>query len=407
MGVGTNQENVRRHNLSTLLGHLHLAGQLSRSSLTTLMGLNRSTIADLVGQVELLGLAAQQAPDARGRSAAGRPSVGVAATEHAYVLAVDVRVSGLMVARVGLGGLVLSHATGPSPTGHDPRATVDAIADLVRTVVRDADPESVLVGIGVSVPGIVAGDSQIVRLAPNLDWHDLAFAEMLATQLGTSLAPVLGNDADHGALAEHLRGVGRGVDDLVYVAGEVGVGAGLIAGGRPVNGASGFAGEIGHLPFGDGTRPCHCGAKGCWETEIGAAAMAEAVGCPLDRLTDLGVYLDELESAPAELATVGRHLGRGLAGLVNLLNPEIIVLGGYLRSLYRWVERDVHAEMAVRALRVPGIQPRIVLPRLGDQSVLIGASEVAFRGLLDDPVGCLSAAQRTADLFATNLFRKR
>ena len=230
---------------------------------------------------------------------------------------------------------------------------------------------------------------------------------MLATQLGTSLAPVLGNDADHGALAEHLRGVGRGVDDLVYVAGEVGVGAGLIAGGRPVNGASGFAGEIGHLPFGDGTRPCHCGAKGCWETEIGAAAMAEAVGCPLDRLTDLGVYLDELESAPAELATVGRHLGRGLAGLVNLLNPEIIVLGGYLRSLYRWVERDVHAEMAVRALRVPGIQPRIVLPRLGDQSVLIGASEVAFRGLLDDPVGCLSAAQRTADLFATNLFRKR
>ena len=305
MGVGTNQENVRRHNLSTLLGHLHLAGQLSRSSLTTLMGLNRSTIADLVGQVELLGLAAQQAPDARGRSAAGRPSVGVAATEHAYVLAVDVRVSGLMVARVGLGGLVLSHATGPSPTGHDPRATVDAIADLVRTVVRDADPESVLVGIGVSVPGIVAGDSQIVRLAPNLDWHDLAFAEMLATQLGTSLAPVLGNDADHGALAEHLRGVGRGVDDLVYVAGEVGVGAGLIAGGRPVNGASGFAGEIGHLPFGDGTRPCHCGAKGCWETEIGAAAMAEAVGCPLDRLTDLGVYLDELESAPAELADRG------------------------------------------------------------------------------------------------------
>jgi predicted NBD/HSP70 family sugar kinase len=397
-GVGTNQEIVRRHNLSTLLGHLHLAGQLSRSSLTTLMGLNRSTIADLVGEVELLGLVEQQAPDTTARSAAGRPSVGVAATDHAYVLAIDVRVSGLMVARVGLGGVVLTAATGLSPTDHDPQATVGAVADLVRIVVRDADPESVLVGIGVSVPGIVARDSGIVRLAPNLEWHDLPFAEMLAARLDTTLRPVLGNDADHGALAEHLRGVGRGIDDLVYVSGEVGVGAGLIAGGRPVSGASGFAGEIGHLPFGDGTRPCHCGAKGCWETEIGAAAMAEAVGCPPDRLTDLGGYLDELDSAPVELAIVGRHLGRGLAGLVNLLNPQIIVLGGYLRALYRWVEPDVHAEMVVRALRVPGIQPRIALPRLGDQSVLIGASEVAFRRLLDDPVGCLSGAQRTADL---------
>jgi predicted NBD/HSP70 family sugar kinase len=397
-GVGTNQESVRRHNLSTLLGHLHLAGQLSRSSLTTLMGLNRSTIADLVSEVATLGLAEQQAPDARGRSTAGRPSVGVAATDRAYVLAVDVRVSGLMVARVGLGGVVLSEATGPSPTGHDPQAVVDAVAGLARMVVRDADAETLLVGIGVSVPGIIARDTGIVRLAPNLEWHDVPFADILAADLGTSLRPVLGNDADNGALAEHVRGVGRGVDDLVYLSGEVGVGAGLIAGGKPVRGASGFAGEIGHLPFGDGTRPCLCGAKGCWETEIGAAAMAEAVGCPPDRLTDLGAYLDELESAPPELAIIGRHLGRGLAGLVNLLNPQIVVLGGYLRPLYRWVEREVLDELAARALRISGMQPRIVLPRLGDHAVLIGASEMAFRDLLADPVGCLSGAERTAEL---------
>jgi predicted NBD/HSP70 family sugar kinase len=395
---GTNQEGVRRHNLSTLLRHLHLSGQLSRSSLTTLMGLNRSTIADLIVELELLGLVAQQAPDTRGRMAAGRPSVGVAATDHAYVLAIDVRVSGLVVARVGLGGVVLSAATAPPPAGHLPQATVDAIAGLARTVMRDADPASVLVGVGVSLPAIIARDSAIVRLAPNLEWRDVPFADMLAGVLDSAPRAVLGNDADHGALAEHLRGAGRGIDDLVYISGEVGVGAGLIAGGRPVTGASGFAGEIGHLPFGDGTRPCHCGSRGCWETEIGAGAMAEAVGCPPDRITDLGGYLDELDSAPAELAAIGRHLGRGLAGLVNLLNPQMIVLGGYLRALYHWLEPEVLAEMAVRALRVPGIQPRIVLPGLGDQSVLIGAAEVAFRALLDDPVGCLPAAQRTADL---------
>jgi predicted NBD/HSP70 family sugar kinase len=399
-GAGSNQEGLRRHNLSTLLRHLHLGGRVSRSSLTTVMGLNRSTIAGLVGEIEALGLAAQQRPDAGGRMAAGRPSVDVCATEHAYVLAVDVRVSGLVVARVGLGGRVLAVAGAASPAGHDPRATAAVLARLARDAVADADPGSVLVGIGVSVPGIIAREGGIVRLAPNLDWHDVRLADMLAEVLDTSLRPLLGNDADHGALAEHRRGVGRGVDDLVYLRGEVGVGAGLIAGGVPVTGASGFAGEIGHLPFGDGTRPCHCGARGCWETEIGAAAMAAAVGCPPDRLADLGDYLDDLDCAPEELATVGRHLGRGLAGLVNLLNPRIVVLGGYLRPLYRWVERDVHDEMAVRALRISGMQPRIVLPGLDDQSVLIGASEVAFRALLDDPVATLALAEPTAHLLA-------
>lgn len=391
-----NQEYVRRHNLTTLLRHLHLAGRLSRASLTTSMGVNRSTVADLVRQVELLGLAEQRVPDTRDGGGAGRPSVEVIATERACVLAVDVRVSGLEVARVGLGGVVLAAAAAPAPSSHDPHDTVATIVGLTRRVVRDAPDDSILVGIGVSVPGIVARDCGIVRLAPNLDWHDVPLGRLLGDALGADTPPVLGNEADHGALAEHLRGVGRGIDDIVYLSGEVGVGAGVITGGRPVTGMSGFAGEVGHLPFGDGRRPCHCGAVGCWETEIGAAAMADAVGCPQERLADLGAYLDGLPSAPTELAAVGRRLGRGLAGLVNLLNPQLIVLGGYLRPLYRWVEGDVQAEMGARALRIHGIVPPIVMPGLGDRSVLIGAAEVAFRALLDDPVGCLDAATPTA-----------
>lgn len=388
-----NQETVRRHNLSTLLRRLHLDGPLSRSQLTSAMGLNRSTIADLVGHLEDLGLARQQVPDAGERAVAGRPSVVVAATGRACVLAIDIRVSELQVALIGLGGAVLSTARADVPADHDPRATVDEVRRLTRAVVRGVE-ESVLVGVGVSVPGIVARDCGTVRLAPNLDWHDVPLADMLAEALDLGLRPVLGNEADHGALAEHLRGVGRGVDELVYLSGEVGVGGGLITGGRPVSGMSGFAGEVGHLPFGDGTRACHCGAVGCWETEIGAAAMADAVGCPADRLAEVGDYLDRLGAAPPELVAVGRRLGHGLAGLVNLLNPQLIVLGGFLRPLYRWVECDVREEMSSRALRIPGMAPRIVLPGLDDRSVLIGASEVAFRALLDDPAGLLSASVR-------------
>ncbi|WP_422742527.1 ROK family protein [Mycobacterium sp. WMMD1722] len=388
-----NQETVRRHNLSTLLRRLHLDGPLSRSQLTTSMALNRSTIADLVGELEELGLVRQQLPNAGERAAAGRPSVGVTTTARACVLAVDIRVSEVRVALIGLAGAVLATARADVPSDRDPQATVATVHQLSGAILRGAG-QSALVGVGVAVPGIVARDCGTVRLAPNLNWRDVPLADMLAEALDLGMRPVLGNEADHGALAEHLRGVGRNVDELVYLSGEVGVGAGLIAGGRPVTGMSGFAGEVGHLPFGSGMRTCHCGAVGCWETEIGAAAMADAVGCPSDRLAEVGDYLDRLDAAPAELVAVGRRLGHGLAGVVNLLNPELIVLGGFLRPLYRWVERDVREEMSSRALRIPGMAPRIVLPGLGDRSVLIGASEVAFRALLDDPVGCLSASVR-------------
>lgn len=397
-GAGTNQENVRRHNLGTLLGHLHRAGPLSRSSLTTLMGLNRSTIAGLVAELEELGLVVQGTPVSTAK-VAGRPSAAVKPTEHAYVLAVDVRVDGLVVARVGIAGEVLSQATGPSPHEHEPGATADAVADMIKMVIRDADPDSRLVGIGVSVPGIIERGTSVVRLAPNLGWRDVPFGDLLMKRLGVDLVPVLGNDADHGALAEHLRGAARGFDDVVYISGEVGVGAGLIAGGLQVTGASGFAGEVGHLPLGGGVRPCHCGATGCWETEVGAAAIADAVGCPSDRLANLGAFLDELSTAPTDLGAVGAHLGLGLASLVNLLNPRVIVLGGYLRSLYPWVKADIESELAARALDASRAGVTVCPPGLGEYSVLFGASEVAFHALLADPVEILAAAPSTDRLF--------
>ena len=126
-GVGTNQEDVRRHNLGTALGHVHRAGRISRAELTARMGLNRSTIAGLVAELESLGLADQAKPSGT-RIGAGRPSVDVKARTGAYVLAVDLRVDGLTVARVGLGGVVRSRATGPVPPDHDP----DAIACVRR-----------------------------------------------------------------------------------------------------------------------------------------------------------------------------------------------------------------------------------------------------------------------------------
>ncbi|WP_332662632.1 ROK family protein [Aeromicrobium sp.] len=390
-GVGTNQEDVRRHNLGTALGHVHRAGRISRAELTARMGLNRSTIAGLVTELESLGLADQAKPSGT-RIGAGRPSVDVKARTGAYVLAVDLRVDGLTVARVGLGGVIRSRATGPVPPDHDPDAIAASVVDLMRLVVRDVEPGAALVGVGLGVPGIIRGDDGLVRLAPNLGWRDVPFTKILAERLGPIGMPVLGNDADLGALAEHLRGAGVGVDDLVYLSGEVGVGAGVIVGGRKLEGAGGYAGEIGHLPFIPDGKLCHCGARGCWETEIGAPAIALAIGCPADQVGALGEFLEGVHEATPDLRIVGRHLGRGLAGAVNLLNPRVIVLGGYLRSLFPLVREDVDAELAVHALTAPREQVLVTLPGLGGDSVLHGAAELAFEPLLADPVGRLATA---------------
>lgn len=396
VGVGTNQEDVRRHNLGTVLSHVHRAGRLSRAELTSRMGLNRSTIAGLVAELEGLGLAEQAKPSGA-RVGAGRPSVDVMVRNGAYVLAADVRVDGLTVARIGLGGIVQARATGPVPAGRAPEAISESVVDLMRLVVKDVDPAAALVGVGVGVPGIVRASDGHVRLAPNLGWRDVPFAQILAARLGSLGSPVLGNDADLGALSEHLRGAGVGVEDLIYLSGEVGVGAGVVVNGRPLEGAGGYAGEIGHLPFIPDGKPCHCGARGCWETEIGADAIALAIGCPPERVGALGEYLEAVHDATPDLQLVGRHLGRGLAGMVNMLNPRVIVLGGYLRSLFPLVHHDVEHELATHALTAPRELVRVTLPGLGGDSVLHGAAELAFEPLLADPVGCLAAACRDAE----------
>ncbi|MGD9962080.1 ROK family protein [Nocardioides sp.] len=393
VGTGTNQEDVRRHNLGTLLRHVHRAGHLSRAELTTQMALNRSTIGALVSELEALGITEQTQRAAGGRQAAGRPSAEVRPGANGpYVVAVDVGVDRVKVARVGLGGRIHQRAMVPIIDGPAVEQVEREVVRLIREVVSEVPGSAPLVGIGVSVPGLVRRTDGLVRIAPNLGWHDVPFASLVRERLGLSIPVVIGNDADLGALSEHERGAGVGVADLIYVSGNVGVGAGVIAGGIPLGGAAGYAGEVGHLPYDAEGPMCHCGNRGCWETEIGAVAIAQAINCPSERVPGLGEVLDGFPAATPELRVIGAHLGRGLANLVNVLNPEVIVLGGYLGSLYPLVSDEVKAALAERALQAPSESVTLSLPGLGSDSVLLGAGEIAFDPLFVDPVASLSHA---------------
>lgn len=392
-GLGTNQEAVRRHNLGTLLRHVHRAGHISRAELTSTMGLNRSTIAGLVAELESLGVTERALP-VGARSGAGRPSAGVALADAGpYVIAVDLGVDRAVVARVGLGGVVQQRTQATiDGSGGEAWQVGASVASLIRGVVEDAPASAPLVGIGVSVPGLVRRSDGLIRLAPNLEWHDVSFGSIVLAALGVDIPVSIANDADLGALAEHQRGAGVGIEDLIYVSGNVGVGAGVITGGHRLQGAGGYAGELGHLRFNPQGRPCHCGNLGCWETEVGAHAIAEAIRCPADKVAQLGEVLDGYDQPTRELRATGTALGHGLASIVNAFNPRVVVLGGYFRALFMLVGAEVQTGLADRALPAPLESVTLALPGLGEDSVLLGAAEIAFEPLFVDPVAALGTA---------------
>jgi predicted NBD/HSP70 family sugar kinase len=382
---------VRRHNLGTLLRLVHVEGATSRSDLTALTGLNRSTVKALTADLAAAGLVSESAPV--GRGGAGRPSIAVEPkSEHVYVLALDIGVEHLTAVRVGLGGVVLGRRElSQSAADYGIRRTLRRLSKLAAAMFDAAPPGAVCVGIGIGVCGVVSSGDGVVRFAPNLGWVDVPLRELVAEALCTSLPIEIGNDGDLGALAEHLRGVGRGVANMVFLSGEVGVGGGIILDGRPMRGAGGYGGEIGHMSVDPRGRVCRCGRRGCWETEVGDEAVLLATGAPTGASLDdvLAAYGDGKRWPQAGMRRVGRALGFGVVNLVNIFNPELIVFGGATQHIFRAVE-DMVREVLPVALVAPGEQVRLELPALGDDAVAIGAAELAFAALVQDPIGALA-----------------
>jgi predicted NBD/HSP70 family sugar kinase len=398
-GTGTNQESVRRHNLGTLLAHLHHDGQLSRADLTARMGLNRSTIAALVGELVELGAVAETAPSERPgrRSGAGRPSLDVRpSSRHVVAVSVDLTYDAVTVARIGLGGELQLRLSGRAPAAHRPATVATTVARLIRQAVADVPQGAAFVGIGIGVPGVVRESDGVVRLAPNLGWRDVPFGDLVRERLGGPVPVQVANDADLGALAEHTRGAGVGYDDVVFLTGDVGLGGGVIADGRPLQGVGGYAGELGHLVVNAHGRLCRCGSRGCWETEVCSGAVARALRMPGADLDSLVERLRRTERPSAALRQVGEYLGLGLGSVVNAFNPEVVVLGGLFRSLYPVVHEATDAAFKASALSAPHEQARLVVPHLGGDAVLLGAAERAFAPLLEDPARALAGSCRDA-----------
>ncbi len=401
--VGQRSETVRRANLGAIVRELHLRGSLSRSELVARTGLTRSAIRGLIGELAAADLVSEERAASVGTP--GRPSPVVRLNPEAtVVLALEIAVDSLAVALVGLGGDVLELVRVDRPRGHT--SMDDIVADLVElaTEVRARRPiQEPLIGIGVAVVGVVRRRDGFVSMAPNLGWKDVPLGERLARALAEEAPISVANEADLGALAELRRGAAMGADHVLFISGEVGVGGGLIVDGRPLTGVAGYGGEVGHIPVNPNGVACHCGSFGCWETEVGEGALLAHAGHPGEGGRDAvdAVLREAAEgSAPALAAMdhVGRWLGRGLAGLVNVFDPRLIVLGGLFGRIHPFVARPLEAELDRLALPASRALVQVVPATLGVDASLLGAAELAFEPLLADPATRVGPRDTLAEL---------
>ncbi|MEV8368709.1 ROK family transcriptional regulator [Microbacterium sp. NPDC064584] len=380
----TGPDGVRQRNLARVLRLVHVDGPQSRAALTEATGLNRSTIADLVAELVREGLVQERAPEASRR--VGRPSPVVASDPRVVAIAANPEVDALTIGAVRLDQSIAMRARIELDGLISPEDTAAMISAQVDSWRAGGLADARIVGVGLAVPGLVRAADGLVRNAPHLHWTDAPVRDLVAG--ATGLPTTVGNDASLGAMAEHLFGAARGVDDVVYLnGGASGIGGGLIVGGMPIPGAGGYAGEFGQNRPGIASPADRRAGDGVLEDEVSRARLLAAVKLHSADEPTLAEALRTSGSVTAaeEVARQRRILATALGNAVNVLNPSVVVLGGFLATL---ADRDLEAlEAAVAAQAMPanteGLRIRTAV--LAEDRLLIGAAELAFGDILRDP----------------------
>lgn len=386
----TTGEGMRRANLSRVMRLVHEDGPLSRAVLTERTGLNRSTIAALVGDLADAGLVVEVAAEALGR--VGRPSPQVTAAGDVVAIAVNPEVDAVTIAAIGLDRVVVARDRIEADVLIDAASVAALVAERIRTWREGVLAACRIVAVGIAVPGLVSAADGLVRRAPHLEWTDAPLREQVIA--ATGLATVIDNDATLGALAEHLSGAGRGTPDLVYVnGGASGIGAGLVIGHRLVRGAGGYAGELGqNRPGIVAAVDRRSGPSGVLEDEVSRARLLAHVGL---QVADEQTLEATIRSAIAtggievrdEVERQRRILTTALANVVNVLNPSVVVLGGFLATLLSYDAAALRADVTAQTMAMNAEGLQILPAALGPDRLLVGAAEIAFAALIDDPLG--------------------
>ena len=394
---------VRRHNLALVLSHLRASGARSRATIAAETGLNKATVSSLVAELVERGLVAEGETE---RGAVGRPSQQVDLHGGAfYTVGTEINLGYLAVVALNVRAEVVAERWVPLDAAElDARIAVPRLAQLVLDVtgpLTEAGGE--LVGVTFAVPGLVERSTGRVLRAPNLGWSQTPVVETMRTLLGDPGYPLLlDNEANLAARAEVEAADRIGVDHLVLLTGVVGVGAGVVTAGQLLRGVRGFAGEVGHLQLDPGGRLCGCGRRGCWETVAGLDALLTAAADADDPVRDPSIDLVRRLDLLTGRAAVGDArtlealdrtagwLGVGAGILVNLFDPELLVLGGYFARLGPWIADPLAAALPDRVFAPAEGGCRVEPSSLGFTAAARGGALEAMGRIFDDPTAVAS-----------------
>jgi glucokinase-like ROK family protein len=395
---------LREINLSTVLRRLHEGAPLSRARLADMTGLNKTTVSSLVEALFARGLVRRVGLDTSG---GGRP---------ATLLDLDPDAGCIVGLALGVDfvSAVLTDFDGQvrwqQRLEADPAEGQETI--IARTLrlldqAREANQEQCarrLLGLGLAVPGMVNVQDGVMIFSPNLQWRNVPLRQILHEHTG--LPVFVDNDANAAAVGEHLFGVARQTQNFIFIFAGVGVGGGLFLKGEIYRGATGFAGEIGHTNYlSESYRtPCRCGNRGCWETFANQYSIVQRVRSRLVVGRDsLIPGLMEAQNSPLTLPVIlqaadagdvqalealdetGSALGLGLANLVNIFNPEMVVVGGLLGAAGRHLLPAIEQAVAKTALPEFQRQVQVLLSAFGPDASVMGAVALVIEAVLSDP----------------------
>jgi predicted NBD/HSP70 family sugar kinase len=372
----------RELNRLRVVDALRRSGTASRSDLARMTGLSRTTVATLVSDLQARGLVVEQADARVEPSGRGRPPVLLRLDAAAgAALGLDFGHRHVRVAVADLSSTVLAERLVELDVDGAPEEALDAAAELATRVLAEAGVErSRIIGAGMALSAPIDSEKGAVGSTVLPSWAGIQAGEELSRRL--EIPVELDNDANLGALAEVSFGAGRGLADVVYVMMSAGIGAGLVLGGRLYHGASGIAGELGHVQVRPDGAVCRCGSRGCLETVASTGALVSLLGATHGANLTLRELLDLVADGDLAAKRVvndgGRAVGRAVADLCNLLNPAAVIVGGDLSLAGDALLDGVREEIDRYAL--PGAAEAVEVKAgvLGDRAEMLGALAVVI-----------------------------
>ena len=303
-------------------------------------------------------------------------------------IGVDVGGTNIKLGLVASSGKIIAKTNLVTKTyAHHPRHLIDALVAAIRALIRENGKTiKDIAGIGIGLPGLIDVSKGNVIFMPNVPgWKNIPLRRIIQTQL--KLPVFIDNDVNLVALGEWKLGAGKGYKNLVCITLGTGVGGGLVLNGELYRGEGFVAGEIGHIPLNEQGPACNCGGTGCFERYVGnhiltsrAAKMFNKKNIRIEDVFDLADRGDA--RAVRFWRETATHIGNALVGVINLLNPRLIVIGGGVANNYKFLEKTIQKVIRRRAMKIQRDMVRIVRARLGDEAGILGAHILVKESIL-------------------------